>query len=196
MTIFGDGVSIGSMILSPLNWRLFKRAIIQSGSPLSPVYGATSKKKALEKTYELAKKLDCTTTTTSGKRNINSTMDCLRSKSVEEIVTASKDGFSHNALFTPIYGDDLLPVKPSKAFAEGKFNLFFDLLYGTTKDEGADFVSLFVPESETSKLTVESVKETLRWMMLFYGENYGDEVADFYTSEAYLNESSTKEDMR
>lgn len=189
------------MILSPLNWRLFKRAVIQSGSPLSPVYGATSKGKALEKTYELARRLDCTTTTSSGKANINSTMECLRSKSVEELVSATKDSFTTaNALFRPIYGDDLLPVKPSKAFANGKFNLNFDLLYGTSKDEGADFVSLFAPEgsssSSSARLTVESVRETLRWMMLFYGESYGDEVANFYTTDAYLNESSTKEDMR
>lgn len=187
VTIAGQSsgaISVGSLILSPLNFRLFRRAILQSGSPLS-AYGPTSKEEALKRTIDFAGKLNCPS-------DINGTLDCLRNKTTAELLKASSDSFAKNRLFLPIYGDDLLPLKPSRALKEGKFNLNYDLLFGTTKDEGADYVSLFVPEG--TNLTLESARESLKWMMRFYGRTDGDEVAAFYTE--HLNETATHSELK
>src|SRR5690606_1570552 len=92
VTIFGESagsMSVSSLILSPLTRGLFKRAIMQSGSLISKFSHSGL---ALNKTTNLAKKLNCSTG-----HSHEEEVKCLRTKSVEQILEAVKgDMFKDN----------------------------------------------------------------------------------------------------
>lgn len=184
VTIFGHeagAMSVGSLILSPLAFRHFRRAIMLSGSPIS-YYGGTNQSEALERTRQFAEKLECMNV------NMSSVIECLRNKTVEQILSVTKGQFLKNQMFLPIYGDELMPYKPSDALKEGKLNFGVDLLYGVNENEGLQYANLFV--ADQNNITLESIKESIKWMMHYYGDSsYSDIVFERYTSELLPNAS-------
>ena len=186
VTVIGQSsgaMSVGSLILSPITRRLFRRAIMQSGSPIS-FYGSISKTEALLRTTNLATDLACPTTV-----NINETLACLRNQSADYILNVTKDAFLKNQLFLPIYGDEVMPLKPTEALKTGKFNHNVDLLYGVNQNEGSIYASSFLPHPEM--VDGRSAMEAVKWMMEFYGKNYGEEVAEKYN----LTEATISQDI-
>jgi carboxylesterase type B len=117
VTIFGE--SAGSMAVSSLvmmkNQNLFHRAIMQSGSVNSYV-GSESKESAHKKSIEMAKEFDCFDNKTD-KINVS----CLRKVDTQKIVTFTDKKRNGGEFFCPIYGDKLLPIKPSLALENGDF---------------------------------------------------------------------------
>ena len=174
-------MSVGSLILSPLAFRHFRRAIMLSGSPNS-YYGGINQSEALERTRQFAEKLECMNV------NMSSVIECLRNKTVEQILSVTKGQFLKNQMFLPIYGDELMPYKPSDALKEGKLNFGVDLLYGVNENEGLQYANLFV--ADQNNITLESIKESIKWMMHYYGDSsYSDIVFERYTSELLPNAS-------
>lgn len=145
VTIFGHSAGsmlIGALLLSPLAKGLFSRAIMQSGAPNS-YFGSESAAQSLEKTILLMKRLNCTLNSIS--QNIN----CLRTKTVDQILNATYQGFySRHFGFVPIYGDEVMPLKPVLAlrnwYSEPRCwsNVRCDQRWGTTF-VGSMFTGIF-----------------------------------------------------
>lgn len=170
-------MSVGALVLSPLAKGLFNRAIAQSGSPLNFCESLTS---SLERTKKLAKKVNCTVDA-----DIKETIQCIKGKSLDELVPATFNDLAQNDLFLPVYGDELLPTRPSIALQNGDFN-HVDFVYGVTRDEGTLFIPMFFPElgNETTNVTVQSAKEYIHKIMTLYGKaNHSQEVSDYYLNK-------------
>lgn len=184
VTIFGEsagGMSVGSLVLSPLASGLFQRAILQSGAPNSYL-GTDTKEQSMIKTMALAQNVNCTAP------KMEDVVKCLRTVSGKDLVKATEHARTNGETFEPIWGDALLPVKPSEALKAGKFNRNLDLMFGTVSEEGALFVESIFPNQldpdvplKNVTITVDQAKFLIGFMFQMFKENYGQEVADFYT---------------
>lgn len=185
VTIFGEsagGMSVGSLILSPLSAGLYKRAIVQSGAPNSYL-GSDSKEMSLVKTLALAESVNCTQT------KAEEMVKCLRAVPAKDLVIATSHARTNGESFEPIWGEALMPIKPAEALKTGQFNRNLDLMFGTVSVEGALFVEQLFPAQldpdvplENVTFTVDQAKFLIGFMFQLFKENYGVEVADFYTN--------------
>lgn len=126
-------MSVGALVLSPLTKGLFRRAIMQSGSPNSYL-GSNPKNATLVRTHHFAESVNCNHTAMSD------ILACLRKKSVHDILEISQHATTNGEAFQPIYGDEVMPIKPYDALKNGDFNQNIELLFGTVRDEGSIFV--------------------------------------------------------
>jgi carboxylesterase type B len=125
-------MSVGALVLSPLTAGLFKRAILQSGGPNSMI-GSEPKEGGFSTTKSLAQSLHC---------NQSSALDlinCIREKPAPDILSFAKHSTINGQTFQPIFGDEVMPIKPSLALKSGDFNKNIDILFGTVRDEGSIF---------------------------------------------------------
>lgn len=132
VTLFGESAgsfSTSALFLSPLTKGLFHRAIMQSGATNSWL-GSQSSAKSLDVTKNLAESLNCSNAKEA------EMIKCLRSKTVKEILEATKPSLQDGDNFIPTYGEALMPMPPVKALKSGHFNKDVDLMYGVTKNEG------------------------------------------------------------
>ncbi|XP_054159712.1 acetylcholinesterase-1-like [Oppia nitens] len=183
VTIFGE--SAGSMAVSALmlikNGRnLFNRTIMQSGS-VNSYLGSEPKESALIKAQDFATKFNCFDNS-SNKINIS----CLRSIDVKQIVNICDTMRYNNQFFTPIFGDQFLPLKPEIALKRGDFKKNVDLLFGTCSDEGSGFVSDLgfqdmLPDSPNNSMTVSKSKLFIQLIFSVMKVSNIKKVADFYT---------------
>lgn len=174
-------MSVGALVLSPLAKGLFRRAVLQSGS-VNSYLGSDSKEQSKIKTAALLENVNCTAATPT------ESVKCLRKLPASALVKATEHARTNGESFEPIYGEALLPTKPSHALKEGKFNRNLDVLFGTVSEEGALFVESIFPAQldpaiprENVTLTVAQAKLLIGIMFQMFKESYGDEVADFYT---------------
>lgn len=189
-------MNVGHLLLSPLAKGLFKRAIIQSGSPFS-YYGILSPTEALKKTMGFTRRLGCPVEST-GKLD-NKTIACLQEKSPEDFNKATL-GFvaAHEQPFLPMYGNEIMHISPIEAIKSRQFNTEIDLLYGVCNNEGSHFALNFAPEmanpTSTVKLTVSAIKAKLVSAMASYNLSFAGEIADFYT--AHLAHNTSQDEMK
>src|SRR5699024_8888589 len=151
---FGESagsMSVGTLILSPLAKGLFRRAIMQSGTPNSYL-GSESKEKSWNKTVSLAAKFNCT------ESSAHAVIQCLRSQPVSEILSQTNNAILNGESFLPIYGDDVVPLNPVTALKTGKLNSKVDLLFGVNSGEGSGFVGPNLPMINSNSITVNTVK--------------------------------------
>lgn len=184
-------MNVGHLLLSPLAKGLFRRAIIQSGSPFS-YYGILSPVDALEKTKVFTRRLGCPVEST-GKLS-NKTFACLQEKSPAEFINATLAFVAaHEQPFLPTYGNEIMRLSPFEAIKASKFNTGVDLLYGVCNNEGSHFALMFAPEmaNPSTKLTVPTIKEKIFTAMSSYHLSFAGEIADFYT--AHLANASQDE---
>ena len=183
-------MSVGALIVSPLAKGLFKRAIMQSGSPDSFI-GSDSKETQLTKFQHLSKKLNCT------QSDVHHVISCLRNASVEQILTVASSGLINGDEMNPTYGEQLLPIKPLDAIRLGKYDKNIELLYGNNRDEGSIFVTkvfkALLPEKHPN-LTISLAKQYIQLIYLTLKKPYGKEVSEFYTKG--LKENQTIELFR
>lgn len=179
VTLFGQSsgsMSVAALVLSPLAKNLFHRAILQSGSSIS-FSGATDKKTALKTTMSLCEILDCPT------GSAQKILQCLKQKPLESILNATNVLNSKSRLVFPIYGDDVMPIKPQSALKSGRFN-HVDMLFGAVKDEGSLFVTSLSPEMNPSNqhpnMTIQLVKQLIRTVMI--GEPDVDKIVEYYSA--------------
>ena len=185
VTIFGESsgsFSVGSLVISPLAKGLFHRAIMQSGSPAS-YFGFTDKKTAVEISQKVAKLLNCPP------QGTKAIIDCLKEKSVVEIVAKMNQSITFDTLFVlPIIEDNFLPIRPQEALKNGKLNKV-DILFGSTKDEGSiatvAFFPILNPNIKHPNLTIPFVKASIK--KFFYSEPEVDKIVEHYTKN--LDES-------
>ncbi|RWS16894.1 acetylcholinesterase-like protein [Dinothrombium tinctorium] len=133
---------------SPVEELRYKRPMpIRSGSPLVfQSYFANSRKVALR----LSEILYCYDSRQK-KLNPEQILDCMRNKTVEELMNAQKQLLSEREFaFSPSAKETFLPTIPVNVIINYERNRGFEalqeLLIGVTNDEGSIFVNFIMPE--------------------------------------------------
>ncbi|CAN7939174.1 unnamed protein product [Ixodes hexagonus] len=141
ITLMGQSagaIAIGLHLVSPLSKGLFKRVIMESGSPYFRI--ADNTKEGPHKVEKLARALSCAANDMTIASHMPEMVDCLRKIDGRELLIMANTLFGVHALtFFPIYGDDIIPDDPYKMMEQKKFHKA-DLLIGTNQDEGSYFV--------------------------------------------------------
>ena len=139
MTLFGESAGASSIslhLISPLSKGLFNRAILQSGAASSPLPTG----RVANTLQELREKANCKVKT--------KLIQCLRSKSTEEIVSlqtklSSSSSMALLQVASPVVDGEFLPDLPDKLFKLGKFsNPKVDVMIGFNSHETALSVAL------------------------------------------------------
>lgn len=141
VTLLGQSagaISIGYHLVSPLSKGLYKRVIMESGSPYFRIADHT--KEGPHKVEKLARALSCAENDMTMESHMAEMIDCLRKVDGRELLSMSNTIFGVHALtFFPVYGDDIIPDDPYNMMEQKKFHKA-DLLIGTNQDEGSYFV--------------------------------------------------------
>lgn len=158
VTLMGESagsISVGMHLISPKSRGLFKRAIMQSGSPFTSA-AVSDKSQALHRADLLSRELKCTGGEV--KNDAKEVVRCLRSKSFREILNATTV-FNSGDLdsFFPVFGDELLPEKPAAALKRGKLNAN-ELLSGICEAEG-DFFLYYLFNSIRDLTDIDEVRK-------------------------------------
>ncbi|KAH6923671.1 hypothetical protein HPB50_004563 [Hyalomma asiaticum] len=162
VTIFGvsaGGMSAHAHVISPMSRGLFKRAAMMSGTQNSPDF-VENWSDSRDKGDVVAMNVGCADDVNTLASNPESVLACLRTKSAEELVRATKESFSYKIhSFMPTYPNQFLPQDPAVAVKEGAFNPA-DLIVSVTADEGAAAL-LYPPRQELLTENIEGFDETL-----------------------------------
>eukprot|EP00064_Thunnus_orientalis_P007197 superscaffoldBa00000786_g7217 len=144
VTIFGEsagGASVGFHLLSPDSRPTFTRAILQSGVPNSP-WASVSPAEARRRATLLGKLVGC------NGGNDTELVDCLRSKSPQELIDQEWQVLPWSALFrfsfVPVVDGEVLPDTPDAMLNSGNFK-DTQLLLGVNQDEGSYFLLYGAP---------------------------------------------------
>lgn len=174
--------SVGVHLVSPRSKGLFRRAIMQSGSPFTTTL-ENSKNQARHRARVLAEMLGCGSPRKDS-RSVKSTVNCMRSKDVAEILNATAT-FTTQGLdgFFPVVGDDLIPVKPGQALKSRKLNVR-ELLAGISSAEGdglIDFVAKrFRDDTGAADITKKTMIFFAKGMMITLLDRESQSVIDHY----------------
>ena len=134
VTIFGESAGAGSvslLMLSPLTKGLFSKAIPQSGSALS--YWAAHLNANTSQSEGFASRLGC--------KELKTATNCLRKKSVEEILKLQKVRRTDLTILAPSVDKYVISGLPFEQQKAGKLPVSnVDLMIGFTSDEGTMFM--------------------------------------------------------
>nr|ANQ45784.1 AChE4 [Pardosa pseudoannulata] len=138
ITLFGQsagGIAIGMFCVSPLTRGMFRRVILQSGSPAN--LDGEDNNLDFRMSQRLAEAVGCAEDENSLADDPERVVECLRNVDVFELSrTFSALGGNTSRLTYPRFGDELLPQNPRKAIANGVFGAV-DVLIGTNSGDGA-----------------------------------------------------------
>ncbi|XP_037516143.1 acetylcholinesterase [Rhipicephalus sanguineus] len=197
--------SVGVHLVSPRSRGLFRRAIMQSGSPFTSTL-ENSKEQARHRARVLVDTLGCGSPEKDS-RSFQTTASCMRSKNVTEILNATA-GFTTQGLdgFFPVVGDDLIPLRLGKALKSRKLNAR-ELLAGLSSAEGdglIDFVAKgFRDNTDAADITKRTMIFFAKGMMItlldlesqsiidhyFGGPNVGDGIEAVHAAADLLGDS-------
>ncbi|CAN7980056.1 unnamed protein product [Ixodes pacificus] len=130
------GISAGMHAVSPHSKGLFKRIIMESGTPLSIIFGITYK--GTGKFSAVSSALGCYNLKKSLEDQRRDVTECLRKLEAAFIYKTLKSLDLVQQLFVPVHGGDFLPYHPLMEETWRHLN-FKELLIGTTLNEGTLF---------------------------------------------------------
>ncbi|XP_065284966.1 acetylcholinesterase-1-like isoform X1 [Dermacentor albipictus] len=145
VTLMGQSagaMSVGFHMVSPLSRGLFKRAILQSGSPylLQPA----SLKAGVERVQLLAEAVDCADENVTLSSHRHHVLECLRWANASALMAANRElNVLNPASYFPSYGDEFLPEDPRALIERGEV-ADVDVIIGTNRNEGSPFVNYFM----------------------------------------------------
>lgn len=209
VTIFGEsagGWSVSYLSLIPSNKGLFQNVIAQSGVVSRTAMARSS---SIEKNINnIANFTDCPIT------NLYKFVDCLREKSVDDLLLATSKSFtSYNHLLydlvhQPVIDNDLFTDHPirrleDKMSEESKFFGSLNFMTGTTSHEGSLLYMLIPPSTQSyydfkvkEEIPTKFVREGLvePFVKEFYknNENVKDRMSKFYSVEGSSVDQSMK----
>ena len=146
-----------------------------------------NKQIALTKTIKLSEILNCK------KEDIEKTIACLKTKSIDEIkksLPSMAEDVMFRKSFTPIFGDEVLPI--DAILYKNYFNRV-DVIFGNTHDEGSLFVMLYLPElmNDNNTFTMGKIHEMISNLVDKMELKKSNEVINYYTKT--LNVSNLNE---
>lgn len=142
ITLMGESAgaaSISMHLLSPLSQNLFSQAIMESGSATVP-WGIISKKENMLRAQRLAEAVDCPTDLD----NVDSVIECLRSRNASELVNNEVSNGVTDFPFVPIIDGAFFDELPIDALRNGNFKKT-NILMGSNTEEGYWFIMYFLP---------------------------------------------------
>src|SRR3954469_19916259 len=134
VTIFGEsagGMSVGSLIASPMAKGLFQRAILESGTGVS--IGITPRDTARAMAFRFADALGVAGAGPDALAH-------LRALSADTLLAASLHlGPEGSPVFWPVVDGYVLPLRVDSALLRGKFNVV-PIIVGSNRDEGDEWM--------------------------------------------------------
>lgn len=130
------GISAGMHAMSPHSKGLFKRVIMQSGTPLSVILGISYK--GTGKFAAVTGALGCYDLERSLRNQSRDLTACLKKLDAAFVYKTLKSLDLVQQMFSPVHGDDFLPNHPLME-ETWKHLGFKELLLGTTSNEGTLF---------------------------------------------------------
>lgn len=182
VTIAGESAGANSVALhmmSPLSCGLFNRAILQS-SGATPRWAFIAREEALKRSIKLAEELRCS----FDRNNVENTLECLRSKSFEDINAVEYFVADYNLNFfpfVPTLDETFLPMSP-RQMLKNKYFKDVSVLIGSNSNEGYWSLMYLLPElfpNNELKMSDRDLTE----------ENYQkavDSIFDFYPNPVSL----------
>ncbi|XP_065311842.1 acetylcholinesterase-like [Dermacentor albipictus] len=191
VTLFGESagsMSVHAQIMSPLSRGLFKRAVLMSGTTYNLDTWDTVPE-SMVKADKVANVVGCSNGGTSElSSNAEEIVDCMRSKSADELVKASVEVVQPKLIiFAPTYHNEFLPRDPLVSLKRGFFSSV-DVLAGVTSDEAAALLLYPLvpelleedPEATSPEELVKSLRSAL-WRLL---KDDIPDILETYTEEA------------
>lgn len=131
-------ISVGLHAISPHSQGLFKRAIMQSGTQLSTIFGAAYRGTA--KNTGIAAALGCYDNRMTMKEQLNQVANCLTKLEPKFIFETLKSQDMVEQLFMPVDGDEFLP---DNLLSDKNWNKlpFKEVLIGSFMNEGTLFIN-------------------------------------------------------
>lgn len=198
VTLFGQSagaISIGLHYLSPLSKNLFKRGIMQSGSPAVTRLFYERENELADRGPALAKILGCLPSEDA--EYIDQAVNCMRMKPSEEIMRAQNSLISEMGLsFAPIVGDDFLPENPIFLMHSHEFGSQKEVMIGVNRDEGTFFLHYLDPNTfsdDDRNVTVNDAMKFVRNLFHFFPSNLASLVFNTFLS---LDEKPTSNQIR
>lgn len=193
ITLFGQSagaISIGYHLVSPSSKGLFKRAIMQSGSP----YWTIGKMENEDSFTKAAMKLNCVDRGVEKVTDFDSVLGCLQKKNASDILKALESRNGRVRLtYHPDHGDDLIPEEVSKAIRSGFAN-DVDLLIGAVKDEGSVFIEYYMSPvldfMDVSQIQKGTMDVYFMLLFRFLHEKNVHQIREFYLESATEEPSS------
>ncbi|KAH6929816.1 hypothetical protein HPB50_005967 [Hyalomma asiaticum] len=132
-------MSVGLHCTSTISRGLFKRAILQSGTPISLIIGVAFSGSLLFR--EHGEKLGCYDSEAETRKTVPEILQCLRQLDAKTIYSTVGSKSIQSQLFVPDSGDDFLP-KNFLSVENWKKIHINEMFIGTTSEEGALFVDI------------------------------------------------------
>ena len=147
VTIFGESagaVSVGLHLLSPLSSPLFRRAIFQSGSPVTP-WAVISPEQARNQAMRFATALNCVQNEDGSNKTIPQILNCLRSKDAQHDILRYEMVDSHVYVFpfVPVVDNNFLEETPSCSLERLQLKNT-EILLGVNKNEASFFMIYYL----------------------------------------------------
>ncbi|KAH6923653.1 hypothetical protein HPB50_004393 [Hyalomma asiaticum] len=191
VTLFGEsagGMSVHAHLLSPVSRGLFQRAYMMSGT-MHTIDFFESIHESISKGDTVAAVVGCAGRDRSLVSNAEAVIDCLRTKSADEILLAATEALAPKIFqFLPTYHNEFLPKVPTVAISKGFFHTV-DIVLGVTEDEGA--LSLIYPlrsellPDDIEDLDDKQFKNSLHEGVFSWLKMEFPEMLQKYTAEAH-----------
>ncbi|XP_077564904.1 acetylcholinesterase-1-like [Haemaphysalis longicornis] len=136
--------AVGLHSISLASRGLFQRAILQSGTPISLIWGNAFP--GLDQFQEEAARLNCYDPEAAVRKTVSETLECLRRLDAKIIYKALSESKIEGQFVTPHLGDEFVPVNLLSAENWKKIHVK-ELFMGTTSEEGAFLSELFLKGS-------------------------------------------------
>ncbi|XP_042225142.1 venom carboxylesterase-6-like [Homarus americanus] len=200
VTIFGQSAGAASVhlqVLSPHARGLFQRAILQSGSSLSP-WATRADHRQVATTIGQAFNCSGVKTTPQG-LNSRALLYCLQTLPLEDLVaipSAFAVWLNTPMVMTPRVDGDFLPDHPARLLRSNRYNKV-DLISGVTQHEGALAALPILTSREVQEALTQDFGEIGPVAVNFEDEDAGLSLArrvfKYYLGDLNITEASAKE---